>query len=354
MGSRQYTNDASAVLAGTMNSGSMTIQVATGFGALFPTVSGTQYFIVAVQDTSGNTEYIACSGMSGDILTVAPISAQFPAGGRAQEGTTAQSFTADLARVEIRLTAAQQTGLYEKDGDTLTGPMNLGAQTVTNGTLSTGIKIESATEIVNTPLRGVTGGTANQITVPTDGLSRAEAGGLPIVCLGDPSNAFSVGMIMMWNAAPANLPPGWYVCDGGTYNGNVTPDLRGSFIVGAGATYALGANGDIALSTGAETPPLTPSISPITLSVANLATHYHPFDYPAGNNTVDYFGIPGYALPNDYIFNGSGLGARNSFAGTPTGSGTPFTPVAAQLPDHTHVLELGPFYALYFVMFCGS
>ena len=107
---RQYTNDASAVLAGTINSGSTTISVATGFGALFPSPSGTEYFIVALQDTSGNTEYVAITSRSADNLTVAPVSAQFPSGGRAQEGTTAQSITADLARVEIRLTAAPQGG----------------------------------------------------------------------------------------------------------------------------------------------------------------------------------------------------------------------------------------------------
>ena len=354
MGNRQFTNDASAILAGSINSAATTIAVATGFGALFPSPSGTQYFIVAIQDTSGNTEYVAITARSGDNLTVAPVSAAFPSGGRGQEGSTAQGFTANLARVEIRLTAAQQAGLYEKDGDTLTGPMNLGTQTLTNGTLSTGIKIEAASEIVNTPIRGVTAGTANQITVPTDGVSRAQAGGLPIVCLGDPINAFTVGMIVMFGLPPGDLPFGWHVCDGGTYNGNTTPDLRDSFILGAGRAYALGANGDVSITSGVESPALTPTINPVTLSVANLAAHAHPFDYAAGSGGVNYFGIPGYALPGDYIFNGNGTGGRNNFAGSSTGTGTAFTPTAAVLPDHTHTVLVGPFYALYFVMYCGG
>src|SRR5271166_4397588 len=164
MGNRLYTNDASAVLAGTITSASTTIAVATGFGALFPSPSGTEYFIVALQDTSGNTEYVAITSRSSDNLTVAPVSAQFPSGGRGQEGTTPSSFTANLARVEIRCTAAQQSGLYEKDGDTLTGPMNGGGQTITNAVLGSGISMEAASEIVNTPLRGKTATTANQIT----------------------------------------------------------------------------------------------------------------------------------------------------------------------------------------------
>ncbi len=354
MGNRQYSNDASAILAGSITATSTTISLATGFGALFPSPSGTQYFIVAIQDTSGNTEYVAITGRSGDNLTVAPVSTPFPAGGRGQEGSTASSFTANLARVELRLTAFQQAGLYEKDGDTLTGPMNLGGQTLTNGILSTGVSIESATEIVNTPLRGVTGGTGNQITIPTDGVSRAQAGGLPIVCLGDASTAFTVGMIMMFGLPPTNLPFGWHVCDGGTYNLVTTPDLRDSFIVGAGRAYALNANGNITLTSGIESPSLTPTINSVTLSVANLAAHAHPFDYFFGTSTA-VVGIPGFAQVGGYYLDGSTPGgARVAFAGSSTGTGTPFTPTATQLPDHTHTVQVGPFYALYFAMFCGG
>jgi hypothetical protein len=37
-----------------------------------------------------------------------------------------------------------------------------------------------------------------------------------------------VGAILMWSGNPADLPAGWYLCDGS----NNTPDLRGRFIVG--------------------------------------------------------------------------------------------------------------------------
>ena len=348
MGNRQFTNEASAILAGTITGASTTIAVATGFGALFPSPTGTQFFIVAIQDTLGNYEYVAITGVSGDNLTVAPVSTQFPAGGRAQEGTTAQSFTANLARVELRATAGLFADLYQKDGDTLTGPMNMGNQSITNGVLGTGISIESATEIVNTPLRGKTGSTANQITVPTDGVSRAQAGGLNIMVQGDPTNAFTPGMVLMFNGPPSNLPFGWHVCDGT----NGTPDLRDHFIVGAGLTYPLDANGNITDTTSIESPTLTPAINPVTLSVANLAVHAHPFDYFVGNS----FSIvnPGGGAGAAYFSQQAGAGTRISYAGSNAGSGTPFTPTAAQLPDHTHTYALGPFYALYFAMYTGS
>ena len=348
MGNRQFSNEASAILAGTISGASTTIGVATGFGALFPSVTGTEYFIVAVQDTSGNYEYIAITGVTGDNLTVAPVSAQFPSGGRAQEGTTAQSFTANLARVELRATAAAYADFVQKDGDTLTGPLNLGNQTVTNGTLASGIKIEAASEIVNTPIRGLTGTATNQITVPIDGVSRAEAGGLPIVCLGDPINAFTVGMIMMFNGPPSNLPSGWFICDGT----NGTPDLRDSFILGAGLSYALGANGSVTDTTGTETAPIVPTINPVTLTVANLAVHAHPFDYFVGNSASIY--IPGAGPGSAYFAQDAGGGTRIGFAGSNTGSGTAFTPTAPALATHTHNFAIGPFYALYFAMYTGA
>jgi hypothetical protein len=347
MGNRQYSNDASALLAGSITAGSTTVAVATGFGALFPSPTGTQYFIVAIEDTSGNTEYIAIGSRSGDNLQVEPVSAQFPAGGRGQEGTTPQSFTANLARVEIRLTAAQQAGLYEKDGDTLTGPMNMGGQTATNGILGTGISIEGATEIVNTPIRGLAGGTGNQITVPTDGVSRAQASGIDIVVKTDPVHAFTVGMILMFNGAPANLPAGWHVCDGGTYNGNGTPDLRNSFIVGAGSTYPLSANGNIGEYTNAVSAG-TPVINPVALSVANMALHAHTFNYNAGAALFASVGQPSF-----YITASPGNPGSQSATTSAVGSGAPFTPTAAALPGHQHSVNFGPFYALYFAMFVG-
>ena len=50
------------------------------------------------------------------------------------------------------------------------------------------------------------------------------------------------GGIILWSGATGSIPSGWYLCDGT----NGTPDLRNSFIVGAGNTYAVGATGGTA------------------------------------------------------------------------------------------------------------
>jgi hypothetical protein len=325
----------------------MSIALAAGFGQYFPSPTGTQFFIVAVQDTSGNYEYIAISGRSTDTLTVAPVGAQFPAGGRAQEGTLAQAFTMNLARVELRATAALFADLYQKDGDTLTGPMNMGGQAITNGVLGTDILIENATEIVNTPLRGVTAGAGNQVTVPVDGISRAQAGGVDIVVKTDPVHAFTVGMIVMFNGAPANLPAGWSVCDGAIRNGYQTPDLRDHFIVGAGATYALGVNGNIGETTSAVSAG-TPVVGGYALTLADLASHAHTLNYKAG---ASLFAASGY--PTDYVTGGAGSPGNQVATTTAVGSGTAHTHASAPMAAHSHTVNVGPFYALYFAVFVG-
>ncbi len=336
MGNRQFTNNATSILAATITNTATAVQVSTGEGALFPSPTGSEYFIATIQDTVGNVEYVKCTSRTGDILTVV----------RAQESTTALGFTANLARVELRDTAGTQAAMYQKDGDTLTGPMNGGAQTITNVTLGTGTSMEDGNEIVNTPIRGVTAITTNQLVVPTDG-SRATAGGLPILCQGDPIPAFTYGMIMAWYGSVPDVPTNWHVCDGT----NGTPDLRDAFIVGAGNSYILG-QGVTLSGTTTSVSAGTPTIDAVTLATGNLPAHAHPFDYFFANGT-SVIGDPGFGSPGNYIFGGTGAGTRISFAGSSTGSGTPFTPTAEALPGHTHTVGIGPAVAVFYIMYQG-
>jgi len=47
------------------------------------------------------------------------------------------------------------------------------------------------------------------------------------------------GIIALWSGSIVSIPTGWVICDGN----NGTPDLRNNFVVGAGDTYAVDANG---------------------------------------------------------------------------------------------------------------
>jgi len=73
------------------------------------------------------------------------------------------------------------------------------------------------------------------------------------------------GIIAIWSGSVGTIPTGWLLCDGT----NGTIDLRNKFVVGAGATYAVGDTG------GADT---------VTLSVAQMPSHTHTV---AGTTAAD-------------------------------------------------------------------
>jgi len=113
---------------------------------------------------------------------------------------------------------------------------------------------------------GAGGGAANTYTLISD-----DSGNL--------STTYStpVGGIMLWHGSPETVPVGWGVCDGSTYNGVQSPDLRNVFVLGAG-----GANGNSALQgdplitgTSVDNNGGTGGANSITLTGANLPSHNH-------------------------------------------------------------------------------
>ena len=65
------------------------------------------------------------------------------------------------------------------------------------------------------------------------------------------------GGIIMWSGSISSVPSGYYLCDGS----NGTPNLKDSFVVGAGNTYAVG-------NTGGFTSSVTSNVG------TNLPTYY--------------------------------------------------------------------------------
>lgn len=61
------------------------------------------------------------------------------------------------------------------------------------------------------------------------------------------ATAFPVGGIMMFDNMIANLPAGFFICDGQAHNSLTTPDLRDEFIFGAAK------DADVGLTGGSET-----------------------------------------------------------------------------------------------------
>ena len=57
------------------------------------------------------------------------------------------------------------------------------------------------------------------------------------------------GLIAIWSGSTGSIPSGWVLCNGS----NGTPDLRNSFILGAGNSYSVGQTGTV-FATGTASP----------------------------------------------------------------------------------------------------
>jgi microcystin-dependent protein len=94
-----------------------------------------------------------------------------------------------------------------------------------------------------------------------------------------------VGGIIMWSGTTGtSLPSNWKLCDGSTYNGIKTPDLRGRIVLSS--TTQMSANGNIALAGGLSTRNVdqTGGVETVTLTVAQMPSHSH--DVSATTNST--------------------------------------------------------------------
>lgn len=90
----KFANNAHSTLASSVSTSATSITVASGHGARFPSLSGSEFFYATLIDTSNNLEIVKVTARSTDVLTAT----------RAQEGTSARAF-ASGDRIELRVTA---------------------------------------------------------------------------------------------------------------------------------------------------------------------------------------------------------------------------------------------------------
>jgi hypothetical protein len=89
----KFSNNAKTTLSSGITSSATSITVADG--SVFPSISGSEYFYVTLEDASVNIEIVKVTAVSGNTLTVV----------RAQDGTSARTFS-NGDKCELRLTAA--------------------------------------------------------------------------------------------------------------------------------------------------------------------------------------------------------------------------------------------------------
>lgn len=359
MAKQIFTNGATALLAGSIDDNDLSIQVANGYGALFPNPGADEYFIVTLVNSNGDREYVKIESRSTDILTVA-------ASGRGQDGSSAQSWTAGQTRVECRVTKGTLDTFIQRGGDAMEGDLDMDDNEIQNVNVTGDSKWEGG-EIVDTPIRGVSGDSSNEIVVPSDG-TRATAGGDPILCEGDDlsDTVFATGMIMLWYGSALSVPTGWAICNGS----NDTPDLRDKFVVGAGSTYALDDSG----GSTSNTPTISAdgdhshggATGSTVLTEANMPEHNHRlFVWESGSSgpgQMENFGnsgigpargVAGNADSNTYAYREATV-EGNDLIEAAGGDGEGHSHTISASGTHTHtasaVSTLPPYKALYYIM----
>lgn len=346
-----FTNNASSLLAASIDDNDLTVQVDSGDGALFPDPGAGQFFKIALVNALGDLEICHCTARAGDLLTVV----------RAQEGTSAQAWTNGSTRVELRLTANTMERMLQKSGDTMTGNLLMDDNEIQDARL-TGDTVVEGGQLVGTAIRGTEDDASNEIQVPSDG-SRATAGGSPLVVLADNlMTLLPIGTILMWYGSLGSLPSGWQNCDGT----NGSPDLRGSFPRGAGGALALGATGGSATASGNTDAAGAHSHGGATQSAeADLAAHTHSVRGAGGPGAVvsrpniadaGTYGLGGAAYSsgsaNPFYLEDSTADGADLIQSAGAGGGHAHDITAEG--NHTHglgsIATIPPYKAVYFIM----
>lgn len=344
-----FSNNASSLLAASIDDNDTVVQVGSGDGALYPSPGAGQHFKLALVNASGDLEICHCTSRAGDLLTVT----------RGQEGTSAQAWTNGVTRAELRSTAGTLESMLQKTGDTMTGDLNMDDNEVQDARL-TGDTVVVGGQLVGTAVRGTEDDASNQLLVPGDG-TRATAGGSPLIVQADNlMTLLPIGTILMWYGSLGSLPSGWQNCDGT----NGSPDMRGSFPRGAGGSLALGASGGSATASGntdaagGHTHAIT--VDGHVLTEAEMPAHGHRLRGQTNGLTDTPVGS---ALAR--VVGGTRAGAGEAFV-TNNDQGNPFVEdagsdgahdhdaSAAAQADHTHGLgsisTVPPYKAVYFIM----
>jgi len=101
-----------------------------------------------------------------------------------------------------------------------------------------------------------------------------------------------IGSIMIWSGTDGNVPTTWHICDGGTYGGYATPDLRDRFVLGAGDTYAVNETAGPGTWNDTFTPTGSATIGGHILAPAELPSHNHTYVEYFNNRTNSNYGGP--------------------------------------------------------------
>lgn len=359
----KFSNNASARLEVPVDSKSTTITIPQNKMRLFPTITTGEYFMLTLIDGNGNYEIVKCTYKSPTTFTVV----------RAQEGTTAKNFPVN-SLVEHRLTAGSIAQLFTQvvasttefglvriatdaeisNGVTAGNPpavitpegvakaiservpkatttvLGISRQ-ATDAEMIAGVTYgngpafctpEGMKKAISTYVSGALAGVTNRVDKIEDDIADIKGDITKIesninrvikdiINLGS-TVGLPVGTIIPYTGTLSGNYPiiggkvdtSWHVCNGK----NGTPDLRKRFLVGS----EQGIGNGYVVNRFLGSSRITGSITPTTLTVANLAAHSH--------NVTTGLGDVGFGFIDD-----SAAPAHRQVAVSSVGSNTPHT-----------------------------
>jgi hypothetical protein len=156
------------------------------------------------------------------------------------------------------------------------------------------------------------------------------------------------GGIILWSGSTGSIPATWFLCDGT----NGTPDLRNSFIVGAGSSYAVNA-------TGGTADAVVVSHNHTATSVVTDPGHTHFIangDTTGGSTTISLTSSNylagkngGGSVSESYALQGTGTVSTIGLTSSSTTGATVATTNTAAGVSGTNA-NLPPYYALAYIM----
>jgi hypothetical protein len=148
-----------------------------------------------------------------------------------------------------------------------------------------------------------------------------------------------IGAVLVWSGTDATIPSGWHICDGGTYGGYVSPDLRDRFVIGAGGSYAVGTTGGPVTWNGTVIPTGAVTIGAHTLTTTEIPSHTHSYtEYYNDIGAYNYYTANWPVTTRSTAINNQDEGGGGSHGHV--GSTAAFSTVDPR----------PPWYALYYIM----
>jgi hypothetical protein len=342
----KITNFADSTLTTTIVAGDTSLIVASGDGAKFPTLTGSDYFYCVLQDNLNNFEVVKVTARSTDTFTIV----------RAQEGTTARGFTSAVTAVSLRITAQTFLDIAYSTTDTsaTSNVIGTGAKTftVTSGKNFVGgmylVIADNAAPSTNSMYGQVTSYSGTSLVMNITAVlgsgtktswlvSQASPGGFgSYAAAGANNDITSLGALSTAITAPQGGTGQTVYTVGDVLYANTTTTLT---------KLNAGTAGQVLTANGAGTAPSWQTAS----SASFAATTRMPFNQasaPTGWTQDTSAGLNDSILR---IVNGTGGGSGGSTAFSAFNGQTvtaAYTLAIADMPSHTHGVGAGVDFAM--------